>query len=167
MLESVLSTGHTDMGKTRKEKDTITQETSSSSLASRSSRSAGHWAALSAVSLGSSSGCWPNSHRTKTTRKALLAMPGIPFPSLHLCSQDPADYTCHLASTISSILRAEPRAGAGKRRKGRHGPQWVGSVVPRSSWRTRLSRGSGQHRPFQPPPIGAPCPLQLDQAPIP
>ena len=124
-------------------------------------------AALSAVSLGSSSGCLPNSHGTKTTRKELLAMPATAFPSLHLCSQDPADYTCQLANPISSILRAEPGTGAGKRRKGRHGPQWVGSVVPRSSWRTGLSQGSAQHCPLQPPPIGAPCPLQLDQTPIP
>ena len=94
-------------------------------------------------------------------------MPGIPFPSLHLCSQDPADYTCQLANTISSILRAEPRAGAGKSRKGRHGPQWVGSVVPRSSWRTGLSRGSGQHRPLQPPPIGAPVPSSWIRLPSP
>lgn len=41
-LEGVLRTGHTDMEKTRKERDTMKQETSSSSLASRGSSSAGH-----------------------------------------------------------------------------------------------------------------------------
>ena len=119
VLGSVLRTGNTAMKKTRKERGTIKQETSSSSLASRSSRSARH--------LGSPLSCHPwlllgvpvQLHRTKTMRKDLLATPALPFPSLCLCSQDSTDYTYQSANAISSILRAQPGAEAGERRKGR------------------------------------------------